>query len=79
MKKASKLCASCKHRKDRCWVIEGKGCVKYLPIGNTNFIRIDGIVETPPAVDADVFTQQLINWLESLGYYFSGGISIDDH
>ena len=42
---------------------------------NTNFIHIDGVVEVPPGVDADIFSQQFINWIDSLGYYFGGGIS----
>ena len=62
-------------RKSKCWVVEGESCIKYLPLKNTNFIHIDGVVETPPNVDEDIFAQQFINWIESLGYCFGGGIS----
>ena len=77
MKKA-KMCLTCQHKKSKCWVIEGEGCIKYLPIENTNFIHIDGVVETPPGINEDIFSQQFINWIESLGYCFGGGISIAD-
>ena len=70
--KTSKLCATCQHKKNKCRVIDGLGCIKYLPCENTNFIHIDGVVETPPEVDEDIFTQQFINWIESLGYNFGG-------
>ena len=75
--KTAKLCASCQHKKDRCRVLESEGCIKYLPLKNTNFIHIDGVVETPPGVNEDIFAQQFINWIESLGYYFGGGISLE--
>lgn len=75
MMKISKLCKTCQHKGGKCRVVEGGGCIKYLPLKNTNFIRIDGVVEVPPEVDTDIFSQQFINWIESLGYYFGGGIS----
>jgi hypothetical protein len=56
-------------------MIDGAGCIKYLPFENTSFIHIDGVVEVPPGVDEDIFSQQFINWIESLGYCFGGGIS----
>ena len=73
--KTSKLCATCQHQKNKCRVIDGAGCIKNLPFENTSFIHIDGVVEVPPGVDEDIFSQQFINWIESLGYCFGGGIS----
>jgi len=59
-------------------MIEGEYCIKYLPCENTNFISINGVVETPPDVDEDIFLQQFISWIESLGYNFGGGISMKE-
>ena len=49
--------------------------MKYMPPDNTNFIKMEGVVETPPHVDSDIFCQQFINWIESLGYIACVGIS----
>ena len=57
---------------------EGEYCIKYLPCENTNLICINGVVETPPDIDDDVFMQQFINWIESLGYNFGGGVSMNE-
>ena len=70
----SQECATCKNNNGNCWEARGAKCIRYLPETNTNFIKIEGVVETPPGVDADRFCQMFINWIESLGYLFGGGI-----
>lgn len=75
MRKVSKLCTRCQHKKEKCRMLEGEKCIRYMPCDNTNFIQIGGVVETPPEIDEDIFSQQFINWIESMGYYFGGGIS----
>lgn len=37
-------------------------------------ITINGIVTAPEGIDADKFTDEFIEWLESKGYTFGGGI-----
>ena len=75
VRKRSEQCAMCKNNNGNCWQKQEAKCVRYLPEKNTNFIKIEGVVETPPEVDADRFGQMFINWVESLGYVFGGGIS----
>ena len=74
-KKQSLQCANCKNKNGYCWSSDDSRCVRYLPETNTNFIKIDGVVETPPEIDVDKFNQMFINWIESLGYLFGGGVS----
>ena len=74
-KKQTLQCSTCKNNKGSCWTDDESKCVRYLPKENTNLIKIDGVVETPPEVDSDVFCQMFINWIESLGYAFGGGVS----
>ena len=71
----SSECATCKNNSGNCWQKQDAKCVRYLPENNTNFIKIEGVVETPPEVDADRFCQMFINWIESLGYLYGGGIA----
>lgn len=40
----------------------------------TNEIQITGVVCVPENVDADKFTDEFIEWVESKGYTFGGGI-----
>ena len=37
-------------------------------------INIDGIVTVPEGIDADKFSDEFIEWLESKGYTFGGSI-----
>lgn len=39
-----------------------------------NVVTIDGRVAVPKDVDADKFSTEFIQWLESKGYTFGGGI-----
>lgn len=74
-KKRSLQCSNCKNNQGACWTDDESKCIRYLPNENTNFTKIEGVVETPPEVDSDVFSQMFINWIESLGYAFGGGFS----
>ena len=78
MKKKSKTCSTCQHNNRKCWMREGEYCIKYLPCEKTNLISINGVVETSPDLDDDIFLQQFINWIESLGYNFGGGVSMNE-
>ena len=62
----------CRNGGDRCWSAEPETCVRYLPTEGTNLTSIDGIVETPPDIDYDKFSQYFINWLDSMGWSFCG-------
>ena len=37
-------------------------------------ITINGVVTTPEGIDDNKFGDEFIEWLESKGYYFGGGI-----
>ena len=37
-------------------------------------LSIDGVVIVPENVDADKFSTEFIQWIESKGYMFAGGI-----
>ena len=74
-KKMSKQCSVCQNNQDGCWSNDDSKCIRHLPKENTNLIRIQGIVETPPGIDTDVFSQMFMTWIESLGYIFCGGLS----
>lgn len=36
-------------------------------------IEIQGCVEVPLEINADVFTEEFIKWIEEKGWYFGGG------
>ena len=72
--KKSQQCATCKNNKGYCRTSQDEKCIRFLPEANTNYIQIEGVVETPPEIDTDAFSQMFINWIESLGYFFCGGI-----
>jgi len=74
-KRKSKQCSACKNYVGKCWSSDDSQCVRFLPLTDTNFTKIDGFVETPPNIDMDAFSQLFINWIESLGYVFIGGFS----
>lgn len=78
MKKKSKTCSTCQHNNLKCWMREGEYCIKYLSCENTNIININGVVETPPDIADDVLLKRFINWIESLGYNFGGGVSMNE-
>ena len=62
----------CMNGGDGCFTIEPEKCVRFMPTEGTNCTEIDGIVETPPDVDDDKFTQYFLNWIESMGWSFCG-------
>lgn len=39
-----------------------------------NEITINGVVTVPKGIDADKFSDEFIEWIESKGYTFGGGI-----
>lgn len=75
-----KICAyhnKCQNGGDGCYSLNPENCVRFLPLDGTNLIKIDGVIETPPNIDADVFSQLFNNWIDSLGYSFT--ISMTDY
>lgn len=55
-----------------CWSAEPKSCVRYLPTEGTNLTEINGVIETPPNIDEDKFSQYFTNWIDSMGWCFCG-------
>lgn len=74
-KRKSKQCSACKNNVGKCWSSDDSPCVRFMPLTDTNFTKIDGFVETPPSIDTDAFCQIFINLIESLGYSFYGGFA----
>ena len=70
--KKSVFCLNCQNSVDNCWIAEGHMCVRYLPERHTNLTNIKGIIETPPEVTSDMACQMFTNWIDSLGWHFTG-------
>ena len=62
----------CRNGGDGCYAREPEDCVRFMPTEGTNCTEIDGIVETPPGIDYDKFSQYFTNWIESMGWSFCG-------
>lgn len=62
----------CRNGGEGCWNVEPENCVRFLPTEGTNLTSIDGIVETPPNIDCEKFSQYFMNWLDSMGWSFCG-------
>ena len=43
-----------------------------------NNLDISGVITVPGSVDEEKFTDEFLQWLESKGYSFGGGIGIHD-
>ena len=65
----------CRNGGDGCWAAEPKNCVRFMPLDGTNLTEINGIIETPPEVDYDKFSQHFTNWIESMGWSFCGSFN----
>ena len=65
----------CRNGADGCWSSEPEKCIRFLPLEGTNLSEIRGIVETPPEVDTDRFSQYFSNWVDSMGWSYCGMIS----
>ncbi len=75
-----KICAyhdKCQNGSDGCYSLKPETCVRFLPLDGTNLIKINGVIETPPHIDSDIFSQLFSNWMDSLGYSFS--VSMTDY
>lgn len=73
MKKRSCLWnKKCRNGNDNCYSDTPESCVRFLPLEGTNLTEISGIVETPPEIDCDKFSQHFVNWIESMGWSFCG-------
>lgn len=73
-----KLCPwskKCRNGNDGCYFQDPENCIRFLPIEGTNISEISVIVETPPEIDNDKFSQYFINWIDSMGWSFCGSIS----
>ena len=66
---------NCRNGSDGCYSAEPETCVRFLPLNGTNLTKIAGVVETPPEIDLDKFSQYFTNWIESMGWSFAGGFS----
>lgn len=62
----------CRNGADGCWTLEPEGCVRFLPLEGTNLTEINGVIETPPNIDWDKFSQYFTNWIDSMGWSFCG-------
>lgn len=65
----------CRNGNDGCYSAEPEKCVRFLPLNGTNLTKISGTIETPPEIDSDKFNQYFVNWIESMGWSFCGGLS----
>lgn len=63
-----KLCDHCQNGGDGCSVAAGVNCTRFLPTEGTNLTDINGVVETPPEVTTDEFSNLLMDWLDSKGW-----------
>lgn len=70
--KKSAFCSNCQNSNYRCWISEGNVCVRYLPKINTNLTELNGIIETSPEITSDMVCQMFTNWVDSLGWHFTG-------
>ena len=73
-------CFDCQHYDaefEQCFTSE-ENCIRFLPQNNTRVINIQGSIEVPPHITADIFSQQLINWIESQGYLATLGVKEDE-
>ncbi len=64
----------CQNGDEGCYSAEPEKCIRFMPTHDTNFIQIHGTVETQPEIDTDIFSQCFMNWINSMGWFFSGGI-----
>ena len=62
----------CRNGDDGCWTMEPENCVRFLPTEGANLTEINGIVETPPEIDSEKFSQYFMNWLDAMGWSFCG-------
>ena len=62
----------CRNGAEDCFAVNPENCVRFMPLEGTNLTEINGIIETPPDVDDDKFSQYFINWIESMGWSFCG-------
>lgn len=62
----------CQHGDSGCY--GDLPCVRFPPNEGTNLIKIYGVLEVPPFINSDLFCQYFSNWVESMGWLFSGGI-----
>ena len=62
----------CRNGDEGCYAREPETCVRFMPLEGTNFTKINGVIETPPDVDYDKFSQYFSNWIESMGWCFCG-------
>ena len=72
MKKKCPWSKKCRNGGEGCWAVEPENCVRFLPTEGTNLTDIDGVVETPPDIDEDKFSQYFMNWIDSMGWSFCG-------
>ena len=71
-KKKCPWCNTCQNGDEGCWSLNPEKCVRFLPVEGTNLTEIKGVVETPPGVDFDQFSQHFMNWLDAMGWRFCG-------
>lgn len=65
----------CRNGGDGCFAIKPELCVRYLPLEGNNLTEINFIIETPPNVDSEKFSQYFSNWIECMGWSYSGIIT----
>ena len=73
-----KLCPrykACRNGNGGCYSAEPEKCIRFLPLNGTNLTKIAGVIETPPEIDCDKFSQYFANWIESMGWSFCGSFN----
>lgn len=58
-----------------CYTDNPEKCIRFLPLEGNNLTKISGVVETPPEIDGDKFSQYFINWIDSMGWHFAGAMT----
>ena len=62
----------CRNGAEGCYTREPENCVRFMPLEGTNLTDISGVIETPPDIDYEKFSQYFMNWVESMGWSFCG-------
>ena len=65
----------CRNGDEGCYARVPETCVRFMPLEGTNLTNINGVVETPPDIDYDKFSQYFTNWIESMGWSFCGSLN----
>lgn len=74
-KKKCRWCNECRNGGDGCWTSEPENCIRFLPLKGGNLTEFSGTIETPPEINCDKFSQYFMNWVDSMGWSFTGSFA----